>query len=57
MKTKNLTLASLILAIVTGCSTAPKTVQHDWIKDKEYKLTILHTNDITVIFGKTNTVS
>lgn len=45
MKTKNLILANLILAIVTGCSTPPKTVQHDWIKDKEYKLTILHTND------------
>ncbi len=48
---KNLALSALIVAMAAGCSTqninqadtssAPQT----WIKDKEYQLTILHTND------------
>ena len=41
------TLTSLALLILSGCST-PTTSQNStnkWIQDKEYNLTILHTND------------
>ena len=50
MTYKNLALTTLALAIASGCSTS-NTAQSDaasgqeWIQDKEYNLTILHTND------------
>jgi len=47
MNKKPFTLAGLALLIATGCSSLvmANTAQHEWVKDKEYKLTILHTND------------
>lgn len=47
MTYKNIALTTLALAISAGCtgqstSTAPT---HEWTQDKEYNLTILHTND------------
>jgi 5'-nucleotidase/UDP-sugar diphosphatase len=47
MNYKNLALTTLALAISAGCTqqSAPITPTHDWIQDKEYSLTILHTND------------
>ncbi|QFI36356.1 bifunctional UDP-sugar hydrolase/5'-nucleotidase [Moritella marina ATCC 15381] len=49
MTYKNLALTAL--AVATGCSssntnqTNSAAFNHDWIQDKEYNLTILHTND------------
>ncbi len=47
MNNKRFTLASLALVIAAGCSSSAlaETAQHEWIKDQDYKLTILHTND------------
>lgn len=45
MKLKNIALSALTIAIATGCATADKQPQHEWTQDKEYNLTILHTND------------
>jgi len=48
MNYKNFALSILSIAIATGCSTQTtnqQSVDHDWIQDKEYNLTILHTND------------
>jgi 5'-nucleotidase/UDP-sugar diphosphatase len=35
-------LSGLALLVLAGCSTTP---QHEWVQDKEYNLTVLHTND------------
>jgi len=48
MNYKNFALSILSIAIATGCSTQAtnqQSVNHDWIQDQEYNLTILHTND------------
>ncbi|WP_017221115.1 bifunctional UDP-sugar hydrolase/5'-nucleotidase UshA [Moritella dasanensis] len=45
MKLKNIALSALTIAIATGCATADQQPQHEWTQDKEYNLTILHTND------------
>jgi len=47
MDSKGFTLASLALFMAAGCSNSVtnQTTQHEWIKDKDYSLTILHTND------------
>ena len=51
MTYKNLALTTLALAIATGCSSSNidssvnTMSSHEWIQDKEYNLTILHTND------------
>lgn len=48
MTYKKLALTTLAMAIIAGCSslaTNKTTPAHDWIQDKEYNLTILHTND------------
>lgn len=47
MNNKRFTLASLALVIAAGCSSSAiaETAPHEWVKDKDYKLTILHTND------------
>lgn len=45
MKLKNIALSALTIAIATGCATADQQPQHQWVQDKEYNLTILHTND------------
>ncbi|QUM78679.1 bifunctional UDP-sugar hydrolase/5'-nucleotidase [Moritella sp. 24] len=47
MNYKNLALTALIAATTTGCVTQPtvKMNAHEWAQDKEYNLTILHTND------------
>ncbi|MFT6928140.1 MAG: 5'-nucleotidase/UDP-sugar diphosphatase [Psychromonas sp.] len=47
MNKKNFVLVSLALMITAGCSNVAmvKTTPHDWIQDKDYQLTILHTND------------
>lgn len=47
MNKKRFILASLALVITAGCSNAAmvKTTPHEWIQDKDYQLTILHTND------------
>ena len=47
MNYKNLALTTLAAAIATGCATQPteQANSHQWIQDKEYNLTILHTND------------
>ncbi|WP_299017629.1 bifunctional UDP-sugar hydrolase/5'-nucleotidase UshA [uncultured Photobacterium sp.] len=45
MNYKTLALSALALAISTGCSAATQDQENAWIKDKEYKITILHTND------------
>ncbi|PKH05256.1 bifunctional UDP-sugar hydrolase/5'-nucleotidase UshA [Moritella sp. Urea-trap-13] len=47
MNYKNFALSVLSIAIATGCTTQPtKQINtHQWIQDKEYNLTILHTND------------
>lgn len=45
MKLKNIALSALTIAIATGCATADKQPQHEWTQDKEYNITILHTND------------
>ncbi|QFI36352.1 bifunctional UDP-sugar hydrolase/5'-nucleotidase [Moritella marina ATCC 15381] len=45
MKLKNIALSALTIAIATGCATADQKPQHQWVQDKEYNLTILHTND------------
>jgi 5'-nucleotidase/UDP-sugar diphosphatase len=51
MNYKNLALTALTLAITAGCSNQgleqsnPAISSHNWTQDKEYQLTILHTND------------
>lgn len=51
MNYKNLALTALTLVISVGCSNQgldqsnPAISSHNWIRDKEYQLTILHTND------------
>jgi len=45
MKLKNIALSALTIAIATGCATTDQQPQHEWTQDKEYNLTILHTND------------
>jgi 5'-nucleotidase/UDP-sugar diphosphatase len=47
MNYKNLALTTLALAISAGCTehSTSITPTHEWTKDKEYNLTILHTND------------
>ncbi|MDX2319236.1 MAG: bifunctional UDP-sugar hydrolase/5'-nucleotidase UshA [Moritella sp.] len=47
MNYKNIALTALAAAIATGCATQPteQVNAHEWIQDKEYNLTILHTND------------
>ncbi|GLS91734.1 bifunctional metallophosphatase/5'-nucleotidase [Psychromonas marina] len=47
MDSKRFTLATLALFIATGCSNSVtnQTAQHEWVKDKDYNITILHTND------------
>ncbi|CAM3262080.1 bifunctional UDP-sugar hydrolase/5'-nucleotidase UshA [Moritella viscosa] len=49
MRKKILTLAisSVLSTIVTGCATqsTEQVNSHKWLQDKEYNLTILHTND------------
>ena len=53
MTYKNLALTTLALAITTGCSSSSLNfdqsdstiTSHDWVQDKAYNLTILHTND------------
>ena len=44
MNYKNIALSALTLALASGC-VATKAPQHEWQQDKEYNLTILHTND------------
>ncbi len=41
------TLPCLALLILVGCSdsTTVQPTQHEWIPDKQYNITILHTND------------
>lgn len=47
MNNKRFILAGLAVAVMAGCSSqdVTKTAQHEWIKDKSYNLTVLHTND------------
>ena len=47
MNNKRFILASIASLILTGCSTlsSTTTTQQKWLQDKEYNLTILHTND------------
>ncbi|NRA54871.1 MAG: bifunctional UDP-sugar hydrolase/5'-nucleotidase [Gammaproteobacteria bacterium] len=51
MTYKNIALTTLALAITAGCSSLNTEqsnramTSHDWIQDKTYNLTILHTND------------
>lgn len=47
MTKKSFALSSLALLVLAGCtdpSEQPQTASH-WQKDKQYKITILHTND------------
>jgi len=44
MNYKNLALSALTIAIASGCAMN-QAPQPEWQQDKEYKLTILHTND------------
>lgn len=44
MKYRNLALSALTIAMAAGC-TANTEQAHQWQQDKEYDLTILHTND------------
>ncbi|WP_298941586.1 bifunctional UDP-sugar hydrolase/5'-nucleotidase UshA [uncultured Psychromonas sp.] len=47
MNNKRFIAASIASLILTGCSTLSSTTatQQKWLQDKEYSLTILHTND------------
>ncbi|WP_025565296.1 bifunctional UDP-sugar hydrolase/5'-nucleotidase UshA [Psychromonas sp. SP041] len=47
MNNKRFIVASIASLILTGCSTlsSTTTTQQKWLQDKEYNLTILHTND------------
>jgi 5'-nucleotidase/UDP-sugar diphosphatase len=45
MKLKNIAFSALTIAIATGCGTTDQQPKHEWTQDKEYNLTILHTND------------
>jgi len=47
MNNKRLALSSLALLVLAGCSNSAvnNSVQHEWTQDKQYDLTILHTND------------
>ena len=47
MNKKHFALSSLTLLMLAGCanSTTPTSTHHQWVQDKEYNLTILHTND------------
>lgn len=47
MNKKQMKYSSLALLMLASSTTlqAETTVQHDWVNDQEYKLTILHTND------------
>ena len=44
MNYKNLALSALTIAIASGCASN-QAPQPEWQQDKEYNLTILHTND------------
>ena len=47
MINRRYTLSALAILITTGCSTISSTqnTKQNWIQDKEYQLTVLHTND------------
>ena len=47
MNNKRFIVASIASLLLTGCSTltSTTTTQQKWLQDKEYNLTILHTND------------
>lgn len=47
MNKRRFTIAGLAIAMLAGCSNSAMdiTAQHEWVQDKEYNLTILHTND------------
>ncbi|WP_160061110.1 bifunctional UDP-sugar hydrolase/5'-nucleotidase UshA [Psychromonas sp. L1A2] len=47
MNNKHFIVAGITSLMLTGCSTltSPNTSQQKWLQDKEYTLTILHTND------------
>jgi len=45
MKLKNIALSALTMAIAAGCATTDQQPKHEWKQDKEYNITILHTND------------
>ncbi|QUM87945.1 bifunctional UDP-sugar hydrolase/5'-nucleotidase [Moritella sp. 36] len=42
-----LTTSSVLSTMITGCAIQPteQVSSHEWLQDKEYNLTILHTND------------
>jgi len=45
MNKRNLVLSLLALSVTAGCSAKAEQTAHQWVKDQEYQLTILHTND------------
>ncbi|MDN2663563.1 bifunctional UDP-sugar hydrolase/5'-nucleotidase UshA [Psychromonas sp. 14N.309.X.WAT.B.A12] len=47
MDKKQIKYSSLALIMLAGSTSlqAETSIQHDWVADQEYKLTILHTND------------
>jgi len=45
MNKKKITLTSLSILMLSGCSSLFTSNIHQWEQNKEYKLTILHTND------------
>ncbi|MGF1725458.1 bifunctional UDP-sugar hydrolase/5'-nucleotidase UshA [Photobacterium nomapromontoriensis] len=45
MKIRNIALTLLATAISAACVAADTTANQGWEKDKEYSITILHTND------------
>lgn len=47
MNYKSFTLSTMTALMLAGCSSSAvdNTVQHEWTQDKQYNLTILHTND------------
>ena len=47
MSKKAFTLSKMAVLMLAGCSSLAmaSSPQHEWTKDKEYKVTILHTND------------
>ncbi|KLV09555.1 5'-nucleotidase [Photobacterium aquae] len=45
MKIKNIALTLLAGAVAAGCSALDMSTAQGWEKDKEYSITILHTND------------
>ena len=61
MTYKNITLTTLAPVMKRGCSSSSSNFDqsdsaisiHDWFQDKEYDLTILHTNENPDVFTAT----